>query len=410
MTDRNILILPASDAVVPLILKAQAMGLKVVAADRDPNAMGLRCANVAETVSVFDCKRMLAVARQHRVEAVITEQTDAAVLTAAYVAEQMGLPGIGSQVAQQATDKWLMRECCRRAGIEQPMYRKAMSVSEAVRAAEEIGLPVVLKPSDSQASRGVAKVWTLDDVAARFPLAQAASRSGTVLVEDMMVGTESSVEAFIDAEGVQTLGICDKVKCAPPYSFDLQLIYPAAFDEQTMHALQRTHEAVVRAVGIRMGFTHGEYMVTENGVRLIEVAARGCGARVATELLPAMTGLDLLEARIRQALGERVSLGSPPRRKDGILTFLTFSPGRVMRVDGVTDAQAIDGVIQVGIGLRPGDRIGVIDEGGKRCGQIMAVGESRADVMAKAQAAEEALDVEIEAEEVPPSAGEREVA
>ena len=54
----------------------------------------------------------------------MAEQTDAATATAAFVAERMGLPGIGYEVALAATNKWRMREKCREAGIPLPRYRK----------------------------------------------------------------------------------------------------------------------------------------------------------------------------------------------------------------------------------------------------------------------------------------------
>ena len=170
VTRRTVLIIPASAYVLPVIRRAQALGLAVVATDRNPGAPGLHAADHAEIVDIFDMERMLAVARRYDVEAVVTEQTDAAVPTAAWVAEQLGLPSIGYEVACTATNKWRMREACRHAGIPLPVYRKVSSAPEAVDAAREIGLPVVLKPVDAQASRGVGRAVRGPDSGAARPV------------------------------------------------------------------------------------------------------------------------------------------------------------------------------------------------------------------------------------------------
>src|SRR5205085_10990896 len=127
-----------------------------------------------------------------------------------YDCEKMGIPGIGQYTALSVTDKWSMREKCREAGIATPKYRRAETLDEAVAAAEEIGLPVIIKPSDSQASRGVAKMSKATKLPKWFEKAKSHSRTGSVLIEEMMVGTESSVEAFVSNGEINVLGICDK--------------------------------------------------------------------------------------------------------------------------------------------------------------------------------------------------------
>jgi biotin carboxylase len=391
---RKVLIVTASRQQLPLIRRAKELGLKVVATDRDPNAVGFSSADVAEVVETLNWEAVLEVACRHQVSAVLTEQTDVAVPTVARVADAMGLPGIGADVALAASNKFQMRSRCLAAGLPMPQFRMCGNIEEAERAARDIGFPVIVKPTDSQASRGVTKVFVAARLEAAVTSAMAHSHSGTVMIEELMLGVESSVEAFVDGDHITTLAICDKTKCAPPYSYDIRLVYPGRFSRGTLDELQRTNEEVIRAVGIRMGITHGEYIVTERGVRLIEVAARGCGARVATDLLPAMTGADILGARILQVLGEPAPL-EVRRHLAGVLDFIVLPPGRATHIDGLDAANAVPGVVGVELAVREGQSWGDVRSADGRHGYILAVGETVEAAMQAVSAARARLQIEL---------------
>ena len=396
LAGKRILVVTAGALQQTVIQKAQALGLWVLATDRNAAAPGLKLADQAEVVDTLDLEAVLRVARAHGVDGVITEQTDVAVPTAAYVAEKMGLPGIGYQVSLNVTNKWLMRERCREAGLPGPKYRRVTTPDDAVSAAEEIGTPVVLKPLDAQSSRGVAKIWDAAEIPKWFERTKNYSRDGSLLVEEMMTGTESSAEGFVADGRVHVFGVCDKVKCPPPYSYDLRLIYPAFFACETVAEIHALNERVVRAVGITMGTTHAEYIVTPQGVRLLEIAARGCGARVATHLIPALTGVDPVEARIRQAVGGDAGPLDAAFQKSGLLEFLMLPPGKIKSIAGVEEARRIPGVIEVGYNVKAGDRVGVVESGEGRPGYLLAVAESRDGLLSILDEVTRTLRVEME--------------
>lgn len=392
---RKLLILTAGRWQLPVIQKARELGLHVVVTDQNPHAPGLGLADACEIVSCQDLEATLAVARKHAVDGVIAEQTDVAVVTAAYVAERMGLPGIGMEAARRATNKFLMREACRSAGVPVPEYRRAVTEKEAIRASEAIGLPVIVKPTDGQSSRGVAKIWQLHDVPERFLRAQAASREGVVLVEELLSGAESSAEAIRIDGKLHLLGICEKTKSPPPFPYDVRLVYPATFSTAVMREIAEVNERVVAALGIPFGITHGEYIVTGKGVYLLELAARGCGAGVASQLIPAMTGFDVIGARIKQALGEPVTpMTITPRH--GILEFLLLPAGRIRSIRGVDEARRLPGAVAADYLLQPGDIVGTIENGAQRPGYLLGVGDSRDDVLRLVERAKELLHVDME--------------
>jgi biotin carboxylase len=395
MSKQRVMVVTASRHQVPLISKAKAMGYEVLATDSQADAPALAFADHAAIVDATNTRDLLRIATEFRPNAILSEQTDVAVPAVAHVAEQLGLPGIGYQSAIRATDKWEMREACRRAKLAIPTYRLAKSTEEAVAAARDIGLPVIVKPTDGQSSRGVTKVTDIAAVAGAAERALEASRSRRVLVEELMVGRESSIESSVIGESVHVLGICEKVKCAPPYSFDLQLIYPGAFPLDILEEIRELNRNVISAIGIRMGLVHAEVMITAEGVRLIEIAARGCGARVATDLLPELTGIDLLALRLRQALGEEVHFPRLRADRFGILRFFDLPAGTVRRVGGLREAAALPNVIHLEFAPKPGMRLERAISGDQRPGFVLAVGGSRAEVVATADKVTSLIEVEM---------------
>jgi biotin carboxylase len=395
MSASRVMIVTASQHQGPLVRKAKALGCEVLVTDVRSDAPALALADRAVVADARSREDILRVASEFRPQAILSEQTDIAVPAVAFVAERLGLPGIGYEAAVRATDKWHMREACRMAGIPTPQYRLATSIEAAIDAARDIGVPVVVKPTDSQSSRGVTKVTDPAAVPAAAEVALAASASGRILVEERMLGGESSIESFVIGDTVHVLGICDKIKCRPPYSFDLQLIYPAAFPSHVVDEIRELNSKVIRAIGIRMGFTHAEMMITAHGVRLIEIAARGCGARVATDLLPELTGIDLLAMRLRQALGEPVEIANIRADRCGILRFFELPLGTIRRISGLQEAAAVPGVIHLEFARTVGWRLLPAIDGDYRPGFVLAVAPDRAQAIAIADQVTSLVAVEV---------------
>lgn len=391
----RVMIVTAGPAQAPLILKARALGCEVLATDINGAAPGLALADRCAIADSSDRSDLLRVASRFKPQAILTEQTDVAVASVAFVAAELGLPGIGHEAALRATDKWHLREACRRAGIAGPRYRLATSQDEAVATAEEIGLPVIVKPADNQASRGVTKVYEPPDLAAAAQRALAASRSGRIMVEELLTGSECSVESFVNDGRVHVLAIGEKTMCKPPYSYGLRQIYPATFPEATLAEIRRLNEAVIRTVGISMGFSHAEMIVTPAGVRIIEIAARGCGVRVATQLLPQMTGIDLLALRLRQALGEAVAIPEASEHQAGMFRFFELPEGTVHRIEGIGQAAELDGVIHLEFGTPLGGRVVTPVNADERPGFVLAVAPTRSAVIALTEKVMRLVKIEV---------------
>ena len=124
--------------------------------------------------------------------------SDQAVLPTARLAERLGLPGLPLEHGQdrrgQAADA---RRPSSKAGVRCPRGREASGFEEAEQAFHELGAPVVVKPVDGSAQRGVTEVRSRGELAPAFDRALAASRTGAVVLEQYLDGDEYTVNGFL---------------------------------------------------------------------------------------------------------------------------------------------------------------------------------------------------------------------
>src|ERR671937_1273014 len=165
------------------ILQARERGSRVVAVDRNPDALGLAVADVPEPVDFTDVEGVTEVARRHAVDGALTVSADRAVPVVAAVTEALGLPGIGTRTAHLMTHKVAMRRALAEHGVPQPRFAAVRAHRELGPAAQTIGFPAVLKPADSGGQRGVFYCESLDDAERHLHAALAESPTEEAILE-----------------------------------------------------------------------------------------------------------------------------------------------------------------------------------------------------------------------------------
>jgi biotin carboxylase len=380
LAGRKLLILGGGLWQVEYVRRARQLGLETWVTDWSSTAPARGDADHFDPIDLKDREATLVLARRAGIDAVLTA-ADIGVPTAAYVADRLGLPGYSRSLAEYATNKLKMRQRSQLHGIACPWFRRVRSPAEAAAAIDEAALPAIVKPVDNCSSRGVRWIARKSDLAPAVSDALEASRCGEALIEQFLVGTEGSIEALVQDGAVTILGICDKTKSPLPDRYDLELRYPGAYDTAMWSALESFAQQIADGFAIAAGILHIEFLVPAGGrtVYLIEFAIRGCGSKVATHLMPALTGVDVVRIVIRQALGLPAQI-APSRGRHGALHFLMFPRGRVVAIRGVEAARRLPGVIDACIERVPGDSIDEVHDGRSRPGHVLVWGRDRAEV------------------------------
>ena len=150
---KKILIIGAGFLQNFVICKARMMGYETYTVDADPNAVGFKHADHHSVINIVDEKACLAYARGHQIDGVLTAATDYGVLTAAYIAQEMGIPGLKYEVAQLIKNKYKVRKCLYENHVDDT--EQAYEVYENTNIeelAEKLTYPVMVKPCDGSGS------------------------------------------------------------------------------------------------------------------------------------------------------------------------------------------------------------------------------------------------------------------
>ncbi|MCI0558519.1 MAG: ATP-grasp domain-containing protein [Nitrososphaera sp.] len=386
-----LLILGAGSMQVPAFYAAKKLGLRVVAIDPRTSPPGCHLADEFYRRDLGDFEYCIRAAQRHAVGGVITLAADYPVPAVATVCEALGLPGLSISAATKTINKVEMRRALVAANIPVPKWGVAASLNQANSVLAEIGA-VVAKPVDSSGGRGVAFLDdsnTVDEIKLAVERAMGLSRSGEVIIEEYLEGPEVSVEAVTFRDKTEVISVTDKLTTGPPHFVEIGHSQPSQLSANDISRVKAMVFAAIRALGIANSATHTEIRLTRSGPYIIEIGARLGGGFVTSHLVPLSTGVDLVKAVIRIALGESPEL-KPTHYSGAAIRFLTPNPGTVSCVGGIRRARQLPGVKVVSIDVRPGDEVGLVRDAAGRIGHVICTG---ADALSAIKNAEKARDL-----------------
>jgi biotin carboxylase len=387
----RLLVLGAGPAQLGVLAAAQARGLTVVAADRDPSAPGFRYADRRAIVSIEDEPAVDRLARAEEVDGVIAPGTDHAVALAARVANRLGLPHpVSPESAVVAVSRLRQRERLADAGIAQPRSLVCRSPDQVAVAAQKLGFPVVIEAPDRGGDRAVGLARDRKALAAATADTLAESRGDYWLVEELVEGPTVTVNCFSLDGRLAPLTVTDREQ-APPPAFGVPLAHrwPTELEPAEVGAAIEAASAAVRALGIEHGPTTTQVLLGDEGPLIAKVSARVGGGHDA-ELCRVALGVDLNELAVAAALGEPVQphqLVAQSGVGGACVRFLVAPAGSLREVRGVEEAYDVEGVRGIRIYRKPGHVFRPLRRASDRAGAVLATGATRAAALAAADRA-----------------------
>lgn len=306
---RRLAILGASDFQNPMILKAKEMGLETHVFAWKCGDIGERTADIFHPVSTAEKEKILSICQKEEISGITTCASDFAVIAQNYVAEKLGLPGNPVSSSLACTDKYVMRETLRLAGLPVPGFEKVTDNDRFPEKLKDLSFPLIVKPTDRSGSRAINKVQNEEELQSAINEAIEVSFSKTAIVEEVIEGPEYSCES-ITKDGVHhTLALTKKFTTDAPHFIETGHIQPSDIPEDIKpKVISQIHQALT-ALGIKNSASHAEFRLQPDGsVRIIEIGARMGGDCIGSDLTMLSTGIDFLKATIQVALGEEPDL------------------------------------------------------------------------------------------------------
>jgi biotin carboxylase len=381
---------------VPTVARCRDLGYRVLVTDPNPDCLASSIADAHEPVDITDAAATLAVSRRHGISGIVCDTTDWGVATAAFVADELGLPGIGVDAALNVTNKARMRRQTQAAGLPSLRFAVLTDLNDLLKTARNIGLPLVIKPVDNQSGHGVSIVddWTALESSAKVALA--ASRQGHVLLEQALQGVEIIVDGFV-ADGVcHVLGIARKTPYTDNPTVCSRIHYcepdelPAAAE-----AIHRAFTTTVAAMDVRQGVVHAEFMVHGPSITPIDVAARGGGVMIYRVVIPHVSGVDANRAVIEQSIGMRPEIRTLEKKRCACIEFFRLPAGQLDAWHGVEDARSVPGVAALMFNIAAKGTVGALADKDQRPGYVVALGENSTDALYAANQAKARLSASM---------------
>lgn len=304
---KRLMLLGGLRYLLPVIEEAHKLGVHVITADYLPDNIAHKYSDEYCNVSIVDKEAVLDAAKRLEIDGIMSFAVDPGVVSAAYVAEKMGLPFQCSyDAATILQDKSKFRKFLSENGFNCPKAKGYSRVEDALKDVDYFDWPVIVKPVDSAGSKGVSKVSAPEDLPFAIEVALSASISKNFIIEDFLDlnGFQSSADIFtVDGRLVYST-YSDQLfdsKAPNPYAPAIE-IWPSSMRIEVQEELTRELQRLFMLLNVRTGIYNVEARFCTNGkAYIMEVSPRGGGNRIA-EIQDMATGQNLIKNEILKAL------------------------------------------------------------------------------------------------------------
>jgi carbamoyl-phosphate synthase large subunit len=275
---------------------------------------------------------VLAVCEQEKPEGVIVQFGGQTPLKLARALEDAGVPLLGTPVdaIDLAEDRGRFGALLRRLGIEHPPYGTALSAEEAAVIAEEVGFPLLVRPSYVLGGRAMEICYSTEDLAAYLEANVKADQEHPLLLDRFLENAiEVDVDALADGSDVHVAGIMQHVEEAGVHSGDSAcVIPPMSLGVEMLEKIRETTRRIALELGV-IGLINIQYGVAGGKLYVIEANPR---ASRTVPFVSKATGVPLAKVAARLMLGEKLAeqdLRKPPAGvvsvKEAVLPFARFA-------------------------------------------------------------------------------------
>ncbi|MGV8878715.1 MAG: ATP-grasp domain-containing protein [Sphingobacteriaceae bacterium] len=322
MRQKTLLIIGAGEMQVPIIKKAKSLNIRTIVTDISENAPGSVYADIFKVADTHDQDINLKIATDYSIDGVLTT-SDYPVNTVSCICERLNLPGPSISAAQLCTDKFLQREILKKSAIHVPDF-KLVNVNDVGNLDLSLfSFPLIVKPVDSSASRGVTKVFSRWELNSSLDIAFKYSKIGKVIIENFIDGEEYSIECIVKDGITNIIAITEKTTDGESdiCFVETRHIVPAYLSLDLVEKITAYVRVVIKIIGLDNSASHVEIKIENGRPVLIEIAARLGGDFITSDLVPLATGIDMQENVIKLALGEMLNL-TPSHQKFAGIQFI----------------------------------------------------------------------------------------
>ena len=366
--------------------------VEIVLVDMSDKVRAIPYADKFLQISTMDKVAVLNAACEEKIDYILTACGDQPLSTMAYVATEMGLPTyLTEQDVRDLTNKRYMKEKMVQSGI--PTAKHIYIDKTWNGKLPDFEYPLVVKPVDSNGSKGVKKVFAQTDLEKSLKEAFQYSLSGDVIIEEFKQGEELSVDVYVEGTTAKLLSVTasKKIKENKDSFTIIQSYYPAPTDykeERVLEICQRIadawhlHDTPLLVQMIQKG----------NSYNVLEFSARmGGGSKY--RLIQVLSGVDIMKVYVEMVMGHKPHVEPKKQFNNAIMSYIYCYPSVYESVEGLSELKEKDIILDYFIYRSPGSVIEKSNTSSDRAAGFLVVGASQEEVEKKLADANAALRV-----------------
>jgi biotin carboxylase len=304
---------------------------------------------------------------------------DSGVELAALLSERLGLPANSARAVRRVRDKLAFRRLLQEREFLCPQFHHLPSDEDPRQRVPELKFPVVVKARRLSGSRGVmraddsaALVRAVNWVRAIQSRADRDAQELGLIIEDFIPGREYALEGSLQRGELTTLALFDKPDPLDgPYFEETLYITPSRLPQALQERIHQEVARACRAAELMTGPVHAEVRVNDQGIWILEVAARSIGGLCGRVLIHFL-GMSLEELILRQVVAEPLPIAGEGGAA-GVMMIPIPRRGIYRGLEGLAAAQAVRGVTGVAITVEPGQIIAPLPDGASYLGFIFSL-------------------------------------
>lgn len=327
---KKLMLLGGMRYLVPVIEAAHKLGVYVITCDYLPNNIAHKYSDEYCNVSILEKDKVLEKAKELKIDGILSFACDPGVVTAAYVAEKMGLPSSGPyESVEILQNKGKFRKFLTENNFNVPVAKQYTDIETALNDIEMFNWPVIVKPTDSAGSKGVTKVVEKSELRDAINYALKFSHSNEFIIEDFLekIGDSSDCDSFsVDGELKFVSFSAQKFdeNCENPYT-PAAYTWPASISKEHQEELTNEIQRLLKLLDMKNSIYNIETRECTNGkAYIMECSPRGGGNRLA-EMIRYMTGVDMITNIVKSALGMELDVIEQKELKDNWAEIILHS-------------------------------------------------------------------------------------
>ncbi|WP_313427577.1 ATP-grasp domain-containing protein [Siminovitchia terrae] len=395
---KRLLVLGAGRGQVGLIKTAKDMGINTVVGTLPSDHLpGIKLADEVCYMDIANPDDVLSKARDLKLDGIATSCLDTGVPSLGRSCEQLGLKGLNEDAAVMCQDKLKMKTALMKSDVSTAKFFKVSSEEELKESLEKLMLPVIIKATDLQGSKGIYIAQTKKEAYEGFRNSMLDTKRDYCIIEEFIEGLEFGAQSFIyNGEILFVMPHGDNTYMSHT-AIPVGHYVPFNCSEEIVRQTEVCVRGAIKALGLDNCAVNVDLIVKDGKVYIIELTGR-VGANCLPELVSINFGIDYYKMIITMALGIQPNIIWEKRDKgpNAGLAKMLFSEkekGILKRID--FSGHIDEDILEITFFKEPGDEIRTFKSSDDCIGQIIVKGKTYKDCEEKIEQIKEQIIMEL---------------